>query len=83
MNTSIKNPLLAKCLKLTEMSSTSLCCVNPGARGQERSVGAEGGFVIAMSVLDGSHSVLPELKPLPAQEREVSFPVVATSGGFA
>ena len=46
-------------------------------------MGSEGGFVIAMSVLDGSHSVLPELKPLPAQEREVSFPVVATSGGFA
>lgn len=64
MKTSIKNPLLAKWLKLTEMSSSSLSCVNSGARGQERSVGAEEGFVMAKSVLDGSHSILPELKPL-------------------
>ena len=50
----IKNPLLAKWLKLTEMSSISLSCVNPGARVQERSVGEEGGFVMAKSVLDGT-----------------------------
>lgn len=77
----IKNPLLAKWLKLTEMSSISLSCVNPGARVQERSVAGRKG---ALSWQSQSWTALGSpWSPLPAQEREVSFPVAVTSGGFA